>query len=84
MICKFLYRMTGLWAILCWNCGLLSGQQFPYLRVSTAEGLPSSEVYGVVQDDERFIWILTDNGLARFDGYTLRIYTTDDGLPSNA
>ncbi|MEM0997987.1 MAG: histidine kinase [Bacteroidota bacterium] len=84
MICKFLYRMTGLWAILCWNCGLLSGQQFSYLRVSTAEGLPSSEVYGVVQDDERFIWILTDNGLARFDGYTLRIYTTADGLPSNA
>lgn len=60
-----------------------TGQIFNYVPFSTEEGLPSSEVYQVYQDSRLYIWILTDNGLARFNGYEMEVFTTADGLPSN-
>jgi ligand-binding sensor domain-containing protein len=32
-------------------------------------GLPHNEVNDIVKDDVGYIWIATDNGLSRFDGY---------------
>ncbi len=32
-------------------------------------GLPHNEVNDIVKDDAGYIWIATDNGLSRFDGY---------------
>lgn len=37
----------------------------------------------MVLDDKGFLWIGTDNGVARFDGKYFRIFSTDDGLPDN-
>ena len=34
-------------------------------------------------DDRGFLWIATDNGLAKFDGKNFKIYTTAHGLPDN-
>lgn len=47
------------------------------------EGLPSSEVYRIIQDKQGFIWFSTDAGVCRFNGRTIRCYTTADGLPDN-
>ena len=47
------------------------------------DGLPSNLIYSMVQDDKGFLWIGTDNGVARFDGKYFRLFTTDDGLPDN-
>lgn len=48
-------------------------------------GLPSSETYGVLQDKNGYIWIATDRGLARFNGYEFKIYTTgQSGLTDNS
>lgn len=51
---------------------------------SVKDGLPSSEVYGVVQDLRGYVWFATDAGISRFDGYTFRNFSTDEGLPDNA
>lgn len=40
-------------------------------------------VYEVIQDHNGFLWVATDNGIARFDGKRFINYTTKDGLPSN-
>jgi len=59
------------------------GQQLITRRLSTAEGLPSSEVYSVMQDSRGYIWFGTDKGLARYDGTNFKVFSTEDGLPSN-
>ncbi len=47
------------------------------------EGLPSSNVYKCVEDNEGFIWIGTESGLSRFDGAKFTNYTAKDGLTDN-
>ncbi len=47
------------------------------------EGLPSSEAYEVFQDSKGYIWIATDGGVSRFDGYEFKTFTTEDGLADN-
>jgi signal transduction histidine kinase/ligand-binding sensor domain-containing protein len=38
------------------------------------EGLPQNSVYGIVQDDESYLWIATWGWLARFDGVRFRVF----------
>ena len=47
------------------------------------EGLPSSTIYSIIQDNKGFIWIGTESGLVRYDGTKFRVYTIADGLPDN-
>jgi signal transduction histidine kinase/streptogramin lyase len=48
---------------------------------TTADGLASDTVYGVVADSRGFLWFSTADGLSRFDGYGMTTYTVRDGLP---
>ncbi len=58
--------------------------QRPIFRhYSTPEGLSSTEAYMVMQDSQGYIWISTDHGVSRFDGYEFKTFTTDDGLNGN-
>ena len=41
----------------------------------------SSYVNHVYQDRQGFIWVSTQNGLNRYDGYSFYTYTTNEGLP---
>jgi ligand-binding sensor domain-containing protein/signal transduction histidine kinase len=58
--------------------------QQPYFRnYSTNDGLPSSEVHDILQDQKGYIWIATDNGVSRFDGYKFKNYGAKQGLKNN-
>jgi ligand-binding sensor domain-containing protein len=58
--------------------------QESYLRhYSTGEGLPSTETYSVFQDSKGYIWVASDMGVSRFNGYTFKVFTTADGLTDN-
>ncbi|GEM_PF-2849322 len=59
-------------------------QQFASRHLSPEEGLPSSEVYRVIQDSADYIWIATDQGVCRFDGQGFTYFSTNDGLPDEA
>ena len=52
-------------------------------QLTTAEGLPSNNVYGTLQDRQGYIWVYTERGIARYDGYRFRPFTVADGLPTN-
>jgi len=54
-----------------------------YQKYDVDDGLPSSQVYEVIQDDAGVIWIATDKGLSKFDGNKFENYTVKDGLPHN-
>lgn len=49
-----------------------SGQQIRFRNYSVAEGLPSSTVRAIEQDDQGYLWFGTKNGISRFDGYQFR------------
>jgi two-component sensor histidine kinase len=46
-------------------------------------GLPSNNVYSVLEDQIGNLWFATDNGVVRYNGYSFKIFNTDDGLPVN-
>jgi len=55
----------------------------PLKNYTINEGLPSSEVYHVMQDSKGFMWFSTDHGVCRYDGYKFKTFTTADGLADN-
>ncbi|MEP6793741.1 MAG: two-component regulator propeller domain-containing protein [Saprospiraceae bacterium] len=44
------------------------------------DGLVSNQVRGFYQDKNGFIWVMTWEGLSRYDGYAFRNYTLAEGL----
>ncbi len=63
---------------------LQGSAQKPFMRQFTFEdGLPSMEVYHVVQDTKGFIWMCTSYGVVRYNGYGFKHFTVKDGLPDN-
>jgi ligand-binding sensor domain-containing protein/anti-sigma regulatory factor (Ser/Thr protein kinase) len=50
---------------------------------STKDGLPSNSIYKSILDNHGFLWIATDNGVAKFDGKNFKTYATAQGLPDN-
>jgi ligand-binding sensor domain-containing protein len=58
-------------------------QDYSELRQYTiADGLPSNYIYDLVEDNNGFLWIATDNGVSRFDGKYFKNFSIKDGLPS--
>lgn len=69
---------------LCIHYACSSMAQSPHLRHFTVdEGLPSSFVYRIFQDSKGYIWVCTDAGIARYNGYNFETFTTANGLPNN-
>ena len=46
---------------------------FRHLTVEN-DGLSESTVYDVFQDSRGYMWISTDNGLNKYDGYSMESY----------
>ncbi|MDC6390715.1 ATP-binding protein [Maribacter sp. PR1] len=45
-----------------------------YEKYGVAEGLPEEYVGGMLQDDQGFIWLTTQNGLVKYNGYDFKVY----------
>ena len=55
-------------------------------HLTTADGLPQSDVTATLQDSQGFVWLGTEDGLVRYDGHDLHRYAhaqSPDGLPGN-
>jgi ligand-binding sensor domain-containing protein/signal transduction histidine kinase len=59
--------------------GILSAQKndLKFEHISIEEGLSQSTVHSIIQDNHGFIWIGTEDGLDRFDGYNFIVYRND-------
>jgi ligand-binding sensor domain-containing protein len=79
---KFLFREILLCAGILF---FISGNsQFNQIRnYNVKEGLPSSDVYAMMQDASGYIWFTTDMGVSRFNGYEFKNFTTENGLADN-
>lgn len=54
-----------------------------FQTLTVKDGLPSNFVFDASEDENGFLWIGTDKGLAKYDGFTWQIINTDMGLPGN-
>ena len=54
-----------------------------FRRYSVTDGLPSTNVYAVVQDPEGAIWFGTKGGLARFDGVQFQVFRHAENDPGS-
>ena len=79
---KFLYH-TGIFCLLLFTAPVAFSQSTQTIFYSTKDGLPSNSIYRCILDKHGFLWIATDNGLAKFDGKNFKTYTTAQGLPDN-
>ncbi len=50
---------------------------------SVNQGLPSSECYWTIQDSKGYLWVATDAGVVKYDGYKFTTYNSAKGLPDN-
>ncbi len=71
--------------LMLWNLGAsrVSCQEYSYLNYTPRNGLACSNAYSIMQDNEGYIWVCTENGISRFDGTTFRNFTSNDGLLEN-
>lgn len=49
-------------------------QDLTFNHLTVDNGLSGNRVYGVLQDKRVFLWIITNNGLNRYDGYDFKKY----------
>jgi len=63
--------------------GLTAQQQLRFKHLNLEQGLSHSLVTDVIQDRRGFIWVGTQDGLNRFDGYHFRIFRPDPKLKNS-
>jgi ligand-binding sensor domain-containing protein/signal transduction histidine kinase len=56
-----------------------AGSRVQFEHVSVELGLSSSSVYAIEQTPDGYIWIGTQNGLERYDGYSFTLYSFKPG-----
>jgi ligand-binding sensor domain-containing protein len=59
--------------------------QYARTTWTQAQGLPQDTIRAIAQTIDGYLWLATNEGLARFDGYDFVTFTKDDGsLPATA
>ncbi|HPH18306.1 MAG TPA: two-component regulator propeller domain-containing protein, partial [Haliscomenobacter sp.] len=51
--------------------------QVPIESISIQQGLSQGMIYDILQDREGFLWFATKDGLNRFDGYSLKVFSNE-------
>ena len=59
---------------------ILQSQSYYFDNYSVEDGLNSSKVYSLLQDQNDYIWLGTAGGVSRFDGINFENFTSEDGL----
>ena len=47
------------------------------------QGLPSNTIAGIIEDNQKRIWVSTDKGIAVINKKRVKVYNRNDGFPSN-
>ncbi len=72
---------AGLWLLCAPAVTVLPAEPLPLRHYSTSNGLVHNRVSALYSDSRGFLWICTDEGLARFDGRQFKTYTRQNGIP---
>jgi histidine kinase/two component regulator with propeller domain len=56
------------------------GQLLNTFNFNIDNGLPSNHVYGVLCDRHGYLWIATDKGVVKYNGYGFKLFNRSDGI----
>jgi ligand-binding sensor domain-containing protein/signal transduction histidine kinase len=62
---------------------VIEGDDIRFLRPSGIEGLSQNRVTQMVQDDQGFMWLATQHGVDRYDGYQFRVFKNDPRMANS-
>src|ERR1700727_1898546 len=62
---------------------VIEGDDIRFLRLFGIDGLSQNRVTQIVQDDQGFMWLATQQGVDRYDGYQFRRFKNDPGQPKS-
>lgn len=75
---------AGYWILLISFCSITSFSQEPiHSSFKIEDGLLSDETHFTLSDSKGYIWVASDAGINKFDGYTFKTFTEMDGLPES-
>jgi signal transduction histidine kinase/ligand-binding sensor domain-containing protein/DNA-binding response OmpR family regulator len=76
----FTTSVLSCWLILSYS-SFLQAQPNPIIfeRFSTKDGLPNNTIQDIVQDADGYIWLATEDGIMRYDGYKMLTYSNISG-----
>ena len=82
---SYMFRLIlSLISVLFIVCNSLASNEFVTKKYTTLDGLSQNDVQCIYQDSKGFIWLATNDGLNRFDGYEFKVYGyQSNGLTSN-
>jgi signal transduction histidine kinase/ligand-binding sensor domain-containing protein len=56
---------------------------FPVRVIGRTEGLPSGQIHGLTVDSQAMVWFAGPNGLTKYDGTRMRVFTQTHGLTTH-
>lgn len=59
--------------------GQINSTSFNFNHFTTQNGLSSNSINTIIQNKKGFLWLGTEDGLNRFDGYTFKVYRNKRG-----
>ena len=74
-------RFCGLLLLALWSLVHAAPLSLRFEHLGVEQGLTQESVTRVIQDRQGFIWIGTQAGLNRFDGYRVTVFKNDPGNP---
>jgi signal transduction histidine kinase/ligand-binding sensor domain-containing protein/CheY-like chemotaxis protein/HPt (histidine-containing phosphotransfer) domain-containing protein len=76
-------QVLGLLLSLVGPCAaVLAAPPMSFHHLTIDNGLSQNDVMATLQDEQGFVWLATEDGLDRYDGYTLRHFTHQRNEPS--
>jgi signal transduction histidine kinase/ligand-binding sensor domain-containing protein/CheY-like chemotaxis protein len=81
------FLFAALLAFATLNCAAALGSAVPEVRpmyfehLTMREGLSQSTVMSILQDSRGYLWLATESGLDRYDGYSIHEYRRERGNP---
>jgi ligand-binding sensor domain-containing protein len=68
-------------------CCVYSQQKYTFTTYSQEQGLPSGTIRGIYKDTTGYIWLTSEGGVSRFNGYSFKTFRhnpdINTSLPTN-